>query len=172
MNWTETCKLHSSISDHTESNSRHNHKACKEFSEGAWNLTQNGLAEMVRQNSALFVSIALWQAHQGSIFTLGGTRMDHTLFHSCFSSFVVTRGSPFSSSSIFKNLYPVLQLYYPLLEWGQNSTSSDALQLNGIDLISFASSMLNSLSIISTIHCLLLGSIRISTVEFSNSANG
>ena len=171
-NWTTPRTFHSSKSDHVGSNSGQDHKAYKEFSEEAWHLTQCGSVDMVRRNKALFVGIASRQACHSSLFTFGGARMDHTAFHTWVWSFVVTCGSSFSSSSIFKNLYPVLQLYLPSLECGQNKTSSFASRLKGIILISSASSVLNRSSIISKFHCLLFGSIRISTVELSSSTNG
>lgn len=167
MNWTAPRTLHSCKSDHTGSNSGQDHKACKEFSDEAWHLTQCGSVDMVRRNRALFVGIASRQARHSSVFTFDGARVDRTVFHTWVWSFVVTCGSLLSSSSIFKNLYPVLQLYLPSLECGQNKTSSFASRLKGIVLISFASSALNRPSIISKFHCLLLGSIRTSTVELS-----
>ena len=113
MNCIEPLFLHSIVFDHIESSSMQDHKACNGFSAEAWHLTQRWSGEILQWNRALFVGMASWQARHNRVFTFGGTFIDQISLQTCLSSFVASLGSTFSSSSSFKNLYPVLQLYLP-----------------------------------------------------------
>ena len=117
-NCIEPLFLHGTVSDHTESSSVQDHKACNGVLAEAWHLTQRGSGDILLRNKALFVGMASRQARHNKVFTFGGTFIDQISLQNYLSSFVTSLDSTFSSSSSssFKNLYPVLQLYLPSQE--------------------------------------------------------
>ena len=72
MNCIEPLLLHSTVSDHTESSSVQDHRACNGVSTEAWHLTQRGSGDILQRNKALFVGMALRQALHNRVFTFGG----------------------------------------------------------------------------------------------------
>ena len=113
INCTEPLLLHSTMSDHTESSSEQDHKACNGVSAEAWHLTHKGSSEILQRNIALLVGMASRQARHNRFLTFGGTFIHQIFLQNYLSSFVTSPDTTFSSSSSFKNLYPVLQLYLP-----------------------------------------------------------